>query len=209
MYKGVVDMGLFNNKNTNKDINIYVQNPLKPDVAPPKHTLIKSTPENIYVQNPHKPKVVDKTPKPIVNQPICDHETRTTKFRVAGLFYHLDALIDAATENDLYEWDDDELLETDEIKVYEYLFIGTVKLEQEPTNPYSNTAIKVLFNDKHIGYVPDKRSKSINELISSNRIVNVSHNIRGGKYKLVDEKYNYVENREHNYIATVIITYKV
>ena len=93
--------------------------------------------------------------------------------------------------------------------MYEYLFIGTVKLEQEPTNPYSNTAIKVLFNDKHIGYVPDKRSKSINELIASDRIVNISHNIRGGKYKLVDEKYDYVEKREHNYIATVIITYKV
>lgn len=202
-------MGLFNNKNINKDINVFVQNPLKPNVAPPKRTLIKSTPENIYVQNPLKPKVVDKTPEPIVNQPIRDYETKTTKFRVAGLFYHLDALIDAATENDLYEWDNDELLETDEIKVYEYLFIGSVKLEQEPTNPYSSTAIKVLFNNKLIGYVPSKRTKSINELITSDRIVSISHNIRGGKYKLVDEKYDYVEKREHNYIATVIITYKV
>lgn len=42
-----------------------------------------------------------------------------------------------------------------------------VKLKREPDNKFDKYAIKVLFNKKHVGYVPKKISKYITESIKS------------------------------------------
>lgn len=191
-------MGFFNNKNLNKDVNVYVQNPLKPDVAPPKKIISKSVSDDIYVQNPLKPQV----PKP---QEIHDPQRKRLIFNIAGLYYHEDALIEAATENKYYDMDNKDLIATGKKKVYAYYFHGDLVFEEEPTNKYDKNAIKILLNDKLIGYVPHDFNLKMKSLIANNSIIKVEYKITGGEYK---EIWNgRVEEYESDFKSNVIVTY--
>lgn len=191
-------MGLFNNKNINKDINVYVQNPLKPNVSPPKKIISKSVSDDIYVQNPLKPQV----PKP---QEIHEPQRKRLLFNVAGLYYHEDALIEAATENKYYDMDDKDLVATGKKKVYAYYFRGDLVFEEEPTNRYDKNAVKIILNDRHIGYVPSEFAEKMKKLLANHSIIKVEYKISGGDYK---EIWNgKVEEYESDFKSNVIVTY--
>lgn len=195
-------MGLYNNKKSkdaSNEINVYVQNPLKTNVPPPKKILSKTTPDNIYVQNPLKPQIISKPEE--VHEP----QRKRLLFNVAGLYYHEDALIEAATENKYYDMDDKDLVATGKKKVYAYYFRGDLVFEEEPTNKYSKDAIKILLNDKLIGYVPHDFTLKMKSLIANNSIVKVEYKITGGDYK---EIWNgKVEEYESDFKSNVIVTY--
>jgi len=191
-------MGLFSNKNTNKDIIVYVQNPLKPNVAPPKKIISKSVSDDIYVQNPLKPQV----PKP---QEIHVPQRKRLIFNIAGLYYHEDALIEAAIENKYYNLDDVELIATGKKRVYEYSFYGNLVFEEEPTNRYDKNAVKIILNDRHIGYVPSEFAEKMKKLLANHSIIKVEYKISGGDYKEIES--NRVEEYESDFKSNVIVTY--
>ena len=49
-----------------------------------------------------------------------------------------------------------------------------VKLEREPDNKFDKYAVKVLFNKKHIGYIPKKISKLLSGAIKKNMVKKTS-----------------------------------
>ena len=191
-------MGLFNNKHTTKEVNVYVQNPLKPTVSPPKKIISKSVSDDIYVQNPLKPQVS----KP---QEIHEPQRKRLIFNIAGLYYHEDALIEAAIENKYYDMDNKDLIATGKKKVYAYYFHGDLVFEEEPTNRYDKNAVKIILNDRHIGYVPSEFAEKMKKLLANHSIIKVEYKISGGDYKEIEN--NRVEEYESDLKSNVIVTY--
>lgn len=67
-----------------------------------------------------------------------------------------------------------------------YLFSNdyAVTFEREPTNKYDKNAIKVLFNNVQVGYIPMHIQKEFNDLLEKN-IVGVNSFIERGPYKFL------------------------
>ena len=121
------------------------------------------------------------------------------RHKVAGTSYHLDAIMALAQENPDYDLTKREIIDdglTDE-RIYQYTFAdGPVELVDDPDNEYDPNAIKVLVAGQHIGYIKRGSTGRVHNLQRAGRVLGVTAEIYGGKYKVVtcDEDYDGTEH---------------
>lgn len=110
------------------------------------------------------------------------------RHKVAGTSYHLDAIMELAQENPDYDLTKREIIDdglTDE-RIYQYTFAdGPVELVDDPGNEYDPNAIKVLVAGQHIGYIKRGSTGRVHNLQRAGRVLGVTAEIYGGKYKVV------------------------
>lgn len=121
------------------------------------------------------------------------------RHKVAGTSYHLDAIMELAQENPDYDLTKREIIDdglTDE-RIYQYTFTdGPVELVDDPDNEHDPNAIKVLIAGQHIGYIKRGSTGRVHNLQRAGRVLGVTAEIYGGKYKVVtcDEDYDGTEH---------------
>ena len=121
------------------------------------------------------------------------------RHKLAGTSYHLDAIMALAQENPDYDLTKREIIDdglTDE-RIYQYTFAdGPVELVDDPDNEYDPNAIKVLVAGQHIGYIKRGSTGRVHNLQRAGRVLGVTAEIYGGKYKVVtcDEDYDGTEH---------------
>ena len=110
------------------------------------------------------------------------------RHKVAGTSYHLDAIMALAQENPDYDLTKREIIDdelTDE-RIYQYTFTdGPVELVDDPDNEHDPNAIKVLVAGQHIGYIKRGSTGRVHNLQRAGRVLGVTAEIYGGKYKVV------------------------
>lgn len=110
------------------------------------------------------------------------------RHKVAGTSYHLDAIMALAQENPDYDLTKREIIDdglTDE-RIYQYTFAdGPVELVDDPDNECDPNAIKVLVAGQHIGYIKRGSTGRIHNLQRAGRVLGVTAEIYGGRYKIV------------------------
>lgn len=134
--------------------------------------------------------------KPVENKP---KECKTENHRVAGITHYEDEVLSLAIENSEYEYTRKELVDfymIDE-RIYQYIFpVSKVELIAEPDNQYDPNAVKVLADGVQIGYIKKGSCSHIKNLIRDNKIKNIHAFIGGGKYKCVEEDYDYEKDKD-------------
>ncbi len=69
-----------------------------------------------------------------------------------------------------------------------------IKLRKEPTNPYDDFAVKVMYERKHLGYIPKENSELVSNLIDQKRIKRILvTNTGDGKVSYFDEADPFLE----------------
>lgn len=120
-------------------------------------------------------------------------------YRVAGITYHTDSVMNLATENSCYDFTKKELIDEDMTgeRIWQYEFDPTdVKLIPEPDNPEDPHAIKVVVDGEHIGYIKSGSCAHIHKLLKQNHIIGISCEIGGGPYKYISEEYDEDKDRD-------------
>lgn len=139
---------------------------------------------NVYVKNPSE---------------------KHLSFNIAGLSYHVNALEMVAKVKKNYD-SDEALIASGQKLIYKYSFKGELRLLEEPTNKHDKNAVKILYNDAFIGYVPAEYAPIVKKLIQGNKIIDIQYTIGGGDYKKVKD--GVVHQYESDYTSNVIITYR-
>ena len=86
----------------------------------------------------------------------------TENHAVAGVYYHTDTITQI--------WEDHDRT----LRRGKKISIGEVSLEPEPNNLYDNTAIKVLIDNYHVGYIKKGSCTHVLQIINSGRIDHLS-----------------------------------
>lgn len=110
------------------------------------------------------------------------------RHKVAGTTYHLDAIMELAEDNPDYDMTQREIIDAgmEEERIYQYTFPDSpVELVDDPDNEQDPNAIKVLVSGQHIGYIKRGSTGRIHKLQRSGRVLGVTAEIYGGKYKVV------------------------
>lgn len=110
------------------------------------------------------------------------------RHKVAGTTYHLDAIMELAEDNPDYDMTQREIIDAgmEEQRIYQYTFPDSpVELVDEPDNEQDPNAIKVLVAGQHIGYIKRGSTGRIHRLQRSGRVLGVTAEIYGGRYKIV------------------------
>lgn len=110
------------------------------------------------------------------------------RHKVAGTSYHMDAIMALAEENPDYDLTKREIIDDDLVgeRIYQYTFAdGPVELVDDPGNEYDPNAIKVLVAGQHIGYIKRGSTGRVHNLQRAGRVLGVTAEIYGGKYKVV------------------------
>lgn len=149
----------------------------------------------------------EKKIKPIIEvpkRPLLEYS-----FKVAGVPNYKKAIKALAEyhENDWYTTSTKEIREAgmDDERIYQYDFnICKVDFVDEPDNPYDKNAIKIIFDDEHIGYVPKTKCTTVKNILSK-EIKSVYGELYGGKYKYVSS--DGTDKNETKYGASVTIYY--
>lgn len=119
---------------------------------------------------------------------------RITTYEVKGVFnYEKDIFNHLMEENPEYEYSKRDLIDACIVGDPVYKWVPEqlpATLVPEPENPYDPNAIKVMVGDILIGYIPKGKTAEVKNLMDEGRLLNVSYEITGGKYKLVTEDYD-------------------
>lgn len=110
------------------------------------------------------------------------------RHKVAGTSYHLDAIMELAEDNPDYDMTQREIIDAgmEEERIYQYTFPDSpVELVDDPGNEQDPNAIKVLVAGQHIGYIKRGSTGRIHKLQRSGRVLGITAEIYGGKYKVV------------------------
>ena len=121
------------------------------------------------------------------------------RHKLAGTSYHMDAIMALAQENPDYDLTKREIIDDDltDERIYQYTFTdGPVELVDDPDNEHDPNAIKVLIAGQHIGYIKRGSTGRVHNLQRAGRVLGVTAEIYGGKYKVVtcDEDYDGTEH---------------
>lgn len=134
------------------------------------------------------------------------------RHKVAGATYHLDAIMELAEDNPDYDMTQREIIDAgmEEQRIYQYTFPDSpVELVDDPGNEQDPNAIKVLVAGQHIGYIKRGSTGRIHKLQRSGRVLGVTAEIYGGRYKIVRcvEEYQMqhyeMDRDESNYGAAI------
>ena len=107
---------------------------------------------------------------------------------VAGLFYREENAMKLAFENPYFKMDHNSLVKKGYtgVKIFKYSFkLEPVTLVQEPENPHDPSAIMVMVDGQHIGYIKAGSCAHVNKLINEGRIAQILCRISGGPFKAV------------------------
>lgn len=110
------------------------------------------------------------------------------RHKLGGTSFRLDAIMDLAEDNPDYDMSKREIIDAgmEGERIYQYKFpVGPVELVDEPENEHDPNAIKVLVAGQHIGYIKRGSTGRIHNLQRSGRVLGVTAEIYGGKYKVV------------------------
>lgn len=174
----------------------------KPSEAP-------ATPSQPLSHTASSPTTADEEPQTVVKA-----------YEVAGVSYYLNNLLSMSEPNYLYEYKKQDLIDTCnyDISIYKNAINATqLNLVHEEDNPHDPNAIMVLLNDKLVGYIAAKDCKHILEIMDNDLFVSATCEVYGGKYKRVNEDYNWekdkstysMETGEDPYGITIHIREKV
>lgn len=143
----------------------------------------------------------DATTDPEGNEPTegpKELETVVRRYCVAGVQYYLDNLLGMAEPNYLYDCKKQELIETyhtDETIYKQTYGARHLDLIHEPDNPHDPNAIKVLLDNKLVGYIAADDCQHILDIMDSGLFVSATCEIAGGKYKRVNEDYDCIKDK--------------
>lgn len=110
------------------------------------------------------------------------------RHKVAGTSYHLDAIMELAEDNPDYDMTQREIIDAgmEEERIYQYTFPDSpVELVDDSGNEQGPNAIKVLVAGQHIGYIKRGSTGRIHKLQRSGRVLGITAEIYGGRYKVV------------------------
>lgn len=120
-------------------------------------------------------------------------------FHGAGMEHHMDELMELAEENLDFTCTKKELRDYLIInqRVFQYKFNPTgIDLVPDPQNPYDSNAVKILLNNRHIGYIRSSQAQRSADLFNSDRVKRVQVSIQGGKYKILLGDGSYFDGSE-------------
>lgn len=127
-----------------------------------------------------------------VQPPVDDFVNKT--YRVTGVQHYADNLLKIAVPNSNYDMSKKEIIDfglTDQY-IWEHEFYPSkLELQPEPDNPHDPNAIKVLIDDMLVGYIKSGSCKHLLNIIEQGRFLGASCKIGGGRYKRVNEDYDY------------------
>ena len=136
-------------------------------------------------------------PEPEAEKP-AEPETKINRYIVAGVQYYMDNLMTMVEENYLYAYKKQELIDicrTDE-KIYKQIFTPShLDLTHEPDNPHDPNAIKVMLDNKLVGYIRREDCKHILDIMDNDLFVSANCEVTGGKYKMVNEDYDCIKDK--------------
>ena len=138
----------------------------------------------------------DPVPAPAPQKPKVDVRSYTVK----GVFAHEDEIFhEMMIRNAEFDYTKSELVDCGAVDMNTYEWIPRdgmeVELVPEPDNKYDPNAVKVVIGGHHIGYIPKEKCLEVLELLSSGRIERMSYDLIGGKYKRVDEDYDFEKDK--------------
>lgn len=136
-------------------------------------------------------------PTPTAEEPE-EPETVVRYYHVAGVQFYLDNLLSMAEPNYLYNYKKQELI--DDCRANQTIYKQEVKTDKwelvpEPDNPHDPNAIKVTIGDKLVGYIAAKDAQHVRFAMDNDLIVASYIEVKGGKYKMVDEDYNFERDK--------------
>lgn len=126
------------------------------------------------------------------DEPALDYEEKT--YRVTGVEHYLDNLLGIAVCNSDYDLTKKDIIDfgmTDQYIWEHNFFPSKLELQPEPDNPYDPNAIQVLIDDKLVGYIKKGSCRHLLNVMDQDRFMGATCKIGGGKYKRVDEEYDY------------------
>lgn len=150
-------------------------------------------------------------PMPAVKT-ISEPETVVNSYEVAGVVFYLDNLLSMAEPNYLYEYKKQDLIDTCnyDVNVYKTVVNATnLELTHEPDNPHDPNAIKVLLDGKLVGYIAAKDCKHILEIMDNDLFVSATCEVYGGKYKRVNEDYDWEKDKSTYSVETGMEEYGI
>lgn len=133
-------------------------------------------------------------PNPAPEQPLPEELT----FRVEGAHHHADQIETLAIPMRKWTLPDKVLAEKFTLqKIYQYYFKDTTA-----SFVPEKDRIKVMINDMHVGYVPDREVNTLKKMLFNP--VTVSAQIGGGKYKVVSQNGDAVYSDDYYYVKIKI-----
>lgn len=134
--------------------------------------------------------------QPAPKKPKVDVRSYTVK----GVFAHEKEIFhEIMIKNPEYGYTKSELIDCGavDMNTYEWIPRDGMELElvPEPDCKYDPNAVKVVVGGHHIGYIPKEKCLEVLELLSSGRIERMSYDLIGGKYKRVDEDYDFEKDK--------------
>lgn len=121
-------------------------------------------------------------------------------YTVKGVFNHEEEIFhEMMIRNPKFDYTKSELVDCGavDMNTYEWLPRDGMELDliPEPDCKYDPNAVKVVIGGHHIGYIPKEKCLEVLELLSSGRIERMSYDLIGGKYKRVDEDYDFEKDK--------------
>ena len=149
-----------------------------------------------------------------------DSKTVVNSYEVTGIVFYLNNLLDMMEPNYLWNYKKQDLIDTCnyDIPIYKTTIPEfQLNLSHEPDNPHDPNAIMVLFNDRLVGYIAAKDCKHILNIMDNDLMVSMTCEVRGGKYKMVTEDYDWEKDKskytmeygEDEYGITIYIREKI
>lgn len=152
-------------------------------------------PQPAEIQSSQEKVETEKLP---ADEPAPKEESKVFTYQVAGVQHYMDSLMSMMEPNYLYDYKKQELIDTynTDRSIYRQTVDNKVlKLAPEPTNPHDPNAIQVKLGGLLVGYIAAKDCKHLLEKMGNDEIVNVHAEVFGGKYKRVNEDYDWERNR--------------
>ena len=160
-------------------------------------------------------KVIAAAPEPVKTLEPPKPKSKRYTFKVAGISFHEDEIREELlAENDDYNLSKKDMIEMglEDTMVYQYEGLSVnVQLVPEPDNPHDPSAIKVIADGIHVGYVPAKETSTVKGLLSVDDL-KIGCSFHGGDYKVLFEdyetgKYNFKKGK-NNIGAVVTMRYQ-
>lgn len=141
-------------------------------------------------------------------------------YKVAGVQYYINNLLSMMEANYLYAYKKQDLIDTFNYNMPIYKTVCTatnMELVQEDDNSNDSNAVVVLLDQKIVGYIPRKECKHIRHLMDNDLVESFTFEVFGGKYKQVNEDYDWekdkstytMETGEAEYGITIFIKEKL
>ena len=128
------------------------------------------------------------------------------KCPVKGAFAHEDDIFHNLMEhNPEYDYNKKDMIDfcVADTPIYKWIPKNLpTSLVPEPDNKYDPNAIRVEVGGILIGYIPKQNCLQILEDMSAGKIVNVSHYITGGAYKILAEDYDSLKDKSKYTVET-------